>query len=227
MKTVDQFEKTASVLSSIKYDLIDEVSKNARITRKTSALILSGINIDKFAQFKVNPEDFIMQVSRIINDQKAVTLINNIKYDKTKEVHEDNIFTINNFSGSFKENILKVKKHIYDYVKTDSNIEKKFAENLDIAENKICVYAKLPSGFKIPTPVGDYNPDWAIVFNSDNVKHVYFIAETKGSMSTMQLKKLEELKIGYARKHFALLKDEDVEYDVVSTYDDLLNKIIT
>jgi len=225
LKTVDQFEKTASVLSSIKYDLIDEVSKNARITRKTSALILSGINIDKFAQFKVNPEDFIKQVSRIINDQKAVTLINNIKYDKTKEVHEDNIFTINNFSGSFKENILKVKKHIYDYVKTDSNIEKKFAENLDIAENKICVYAKLPSGFKIPTPVGDYNPDWAIVFNSDNVKHVYFIAETKGSMSTMQLKKLEELKIGYARKHFALLKDEDVEYDVVSTYDDLLNKI--
>ena len=89
----------------------------------------------------------------------------------------------------------------------------------------MCVYAKLPSGFKIPTPVGNYNPDWAIVFNSDNVKHVYFIAETKGSMSTMQLKKLEELKIGYARKHFALLKDEDVEYDVVSTYDDLLNKI--
>lgn len=224
-KTINQIEKTASILSSIEYDVIDEIAKNTHITRKTSALILSKISIDKFAQFKENPEDFIKQVSRIINEQKATTLINKIRYDSTEQVYEDDIFTINNFSGSLKENILKVKKHIYEYIKTDSQIERKFAENLDIAENKICVYAKLPSGFKIPTPVGDYNPDWAIVFNSDNVKHVYFIAETKGSMSTMQLKKLEELKIGYARKHFALLKDEDVEYDVVSTYDDLLNKI--
>lgn len=225
-KTINQLEQTASILSSIKYDIVDEISKNARITRKTSALILSGINIDKFAQFKVNPEDFIKQVSRIINEQKAATLINKIKYDTTKEVYEDDIFTVNNFSGSLKENILKVKRHVYDYVKTDSNIERKFAEDLDNAEDKVCVYAKLPSGFKIPTPVGNYNPDWAIVFNSGDIKHVYFIAETKGSMSTMQLKKSEELKIEYARKHFALLESDNLKYDVVSTYEDLMQKVL-
>lgn len=227
-KTINQIEKTASILSSIEYDVIDEIAKNTYITRKTSALILSKISIDKFAQFKENPEDFIKQVSRIINEQKATTLINKIKYDFSKEnPYEDDIFTINNFSGSLKENILEVKRSIYNHIKTDSEIERKFAKDLDHAEDKVCVYAKLPSGFKITTPIGNYNPDWAIVFNSDDVKHVYFIAETKGSMSTMQLKKSEELKIGYAKKHFALLKDEGIEYDIISTYDDLLNKIIT
>jgi len=216
-------EYADSLLGSVKYDIVADIAKNTHITRKSSASILSGISIDKFAQFKVNPEDFIKQVSRIINEQKATTLINNITYHTLTEEYTDDIFTVNNFNGSLKENVLEVKRHIYDYVKTDSQVERVFAKALEEADQEVVVYAKLPNGFKIPTPIGNYNPDWAIVFNVENTKHVYFIAETKGSMSTMQLNKSEALKIEYARKHFELLESENVRYGVVDSYENLLN----
>ena len=223
-KTKQQSYKTASILGNTTYDLIKEIAKNAHITRKTATSILTQINASSFGQFKQNPEHFITEVSRLINEEKATTLINNITYHKTEDTYSDDIFTVNNFSGSLQENVLEVQKHIYDYVKTDSNIERKFAQELESGE--AMVYAKLPSGFKIPTPVGNYNPDWAIVFDTKVAKYVYFIAETKGSMSTMQLKGAEKLKIEYARKHFAKLGTESLKYDVVATYEDLMNKIL-
>ena len=121
------------------------------------------------------------------------------------------------------ENILEVKKHIFDYLKTDSKTERKLGLELDLQKNDISVYAKLPSGFKISTPVGNYNPDWAIVFDNKKIKHIYFIAETKGSLDSLQLKKIEDLKIKYARKHFKALGDENIRYDVITNYQDLLN----
>lgn len=219
-----QIYKTASILGNTRYDLLNEIAKNAHITRKTASSILSKIKATSFGQFKQNPEHFITEVSRLINEEKAATLINNITYHKTDDTHSDDIFTINNFSGSLQENVLEVQKHIYDYVKTDSKIERKFAQELEIGE--AIVYAKLPSGFKIPTPVGTYNPDWAIVFDTQKAKYVYFIAETKGSMSTMQLKGAEKLKIEYARKHFEKLGTENLKYNVVATYEDLMNKVL-
>jgi type III restriction enzyme len=219
-----QIYKTASILGNTTYDLIKEIAKNAHITRKTATNILTQIKPTSFVQFKENPEHFISEVSRLINEEKATTLINNITYHKTEDTYSDDIFTINNFNGSLQENVLEVQKHIYDYVKTDSKIERKFA--LELESGEAMVYAKLPGGFKIPTPVGDYNPDWAIVFETKETKHVYFIAETKGSMSTLQLKGAEKLKIEYARKHFEKLGTESLKYDVVATYEDLMNKIL-
>lgn len=224
-KTPGQIYKTASILGNTTYDLIKEIAKNAHITRKTTTAILTKIKPTSFAQFKENPEHFISEVSRLINEEKATTLINNITYHKTKDTYSDDIFTVNNFSGSLQENVLEVQKHIYDYVKTDSKIERKFAQELDNGE--AMVYAKLPSGFKISTPVGNYNPDWAIVFETKNTKNVYFIAETKGSMSTMQLKGAEKLKIEYAKKHFEKLGNESLTYDVIATYEDLMNNILS
>lgn len=218
-----QIEKTENMLGNITYDLIGEITKWANVTRQTAVDILKGLREDKFRQFQSNPEDFIRQVVDLINQEKAATLINNITYSKTKQEYTDDIFTINNFAGSLKDNILEVKKHIYKYVKTDSKIERAFAQDLENGE--ISVYAKLPSGFKIPTPVGNYNPDWAIVFDKKNIKYIYFIAETKGSMNSMQLKESEMLKIEYARKHFASLGHADIKYDVISTYEDLRNKV--
>ncbi len=223
-KTKQQSYKTASILGNTRYDLIKEIAKNAHITRKTATNILTKINASSFEQFKQNPEHFITEVSRLINEEKATTLINNITYHKTDENYSDDIFTVNNFNGSLQENVLEVQKHIYDYVKTDSKIERKFAEELE--SGQAIVYAKLPSGFKIPTPIGTYNPDWAIVFDNKDVKQVYFIAETKGSMSTLQLKGAENLKIEYAKKHFEKLGTESLKYDVVATYEDLMNKIL-
>jgi type III restriction enzyme len=225
-KTSNQIMKTESILGSIKYDIIAEVANGANITRKTSGEILGKMSKIKFALFKVNPEHFIREVVRHINEQKAATLINNITYHKLDSVYEDDIFTVNNFHGSLDENVLKVNKHIYEYVKTDSKIERKFAGNLDLEDNKVLVYAKLPNGFKIPTPIGNYNPDWAIVFDSKDVKYIYFIAETKGSMSTLQLKGSELQKINYAKKHFEALSSSDLQYDVVDSYESLMEKVM-
>ena len=118
-----------------------------------------------------------------------------------------------------------MKKHVYDYVVTDSNIEKSFVQELDNSE-EVVVYAKLPRGFLIPTPVGDYNPDWAISFKKGSVRHIYFVAETKGSMSSMDLREIEKLKIDCARKYFDELgrqtNRDNVKYAVVTDYEKLM-----
>jgi len=217
-------ENTESLLGALKYDLIGEISKQTKLTRKTVVRILQGITPPTFANFRINPESFIKEVSKIINNEKAATLIDNIIYSKTDKVYEDEIFTINNFKGSLVENIQRVKKHIYDYVKTDSKTERTFAGDLETGE--VVVYAKLPNGFKIPTPVGNYNPDWAIVFDTEKYKYVYFIAETKGTMDSLQLKEIESRKINYAKKHFEALETANMKYDVVSTYQELLEKVM-
>jgi type III restriction enzyme len=222
-------EQIKIILGNIRYDIIGEIANKALLTRATAVSILKGINIDSFAKYKANPEDFIRKTSKLIIEEKATTLINNIQYNKIDGEYTDDIFTVNNFSGSLKTNVLEVTKHIYDYVKTDSKIERKFAQDMEVGD-EIFIYAKLPHKFKIPTPVGNYNPDWAIVFDTKKVKHIYFIAETKGSMSSMQLKKSEELKIEYAKKHFGFLNsinedEKKINYQVVDSYNELLNII--
>jgi type III restriction enzyme len=218
-------EQAGSLLGDVKYDLIGEITKETRLTRRTVVNILQGLKESTFYNFRVNPEDFIKQVTRIIDEQKATTLINSIRYSKTDQVYKDDIFTINSFQGTLGKNILEVKKHIYDYLKYDSKtIEANFAKDLEAGE--VLVYAKLPNGFKIPTPVGNYNPDWAIVFDTKKVKYVYFIAETKGSMSSLQWRDSEESKIEYARRHFESLEDASVKYDVITNYQDLMDKVL-
>jgi type III restriction enzyme len=217
-------EKADSLLGAVQYDLVAEIAKETKLTRKTIVKILQELKENTFHNFRVNPESFIREVSRIINSEKAATLINNIIYSKTDKTYSDDIFTINNFQGSLSENILEVKRHVYDYLKTDSKVERNFATELESGE--ILVYAKLPNNFKIPTPVGNYNPDWAIVFDTADVKYVYFIAETKGSMESLQLKGVEEQKINYAKKHFDALGHADIKYDVIKTYQDLREMVM-
>lgn len=225
LKKLDKQSKaSASILWNIKYDLVWQIAKNTNLTRKTIVGILSKISKVKFDLFKQNPEDFIKKISNLIDEQKATTLINNITYRKTDQRFDNEIFTINNFRWSLSDNILKVEKHIYDYLKTDSKVERNFAQDLETWE--ISVYAKLPSWFKIPTPIWNYNPDWAIVIDKKDIKYIYFIAETKGSLETLSLKWTEDLKIAYARKHFESLWNTDIKYDVITNYNDLMNKVI-
>lgn len=207
--------------SQIEYDLIGEITKSTGLTRKTIVKILMGITPQKFNYFKYLPEEFIRKVSNIINEEKATTVIDGITYHKTDEKFTNDIFTINNVRGELGENAIDVKKSIYDYLVTDSKNEEKFAKKLENGE--VTVYAKLPSGFKIPTPVGNYNPDWAIVLNNPSFKYVYFIAETKGDLSSLQLRDVEKAKIECAKKHFALLSTHDVKYGAVVSYQDLID----
>ena len=210
--------------SQVEYDLIGEITKDTGLTRKTIITILSKINPSKFDYYQYNPEEFIRKVTNIINDEKASTVIEGITYHKTDKNYSTDIFTMNNIKAELNVNaISNVKKHIYDFLVYDSVVEKKFAEKLESGE--VTVYAKLPNDFKIPTPVGNYNPDWAIVFDSDNFKYVYFIAETKGDMSSLQLKGAEQAKIACARKHFQCISNNEVGYDVVDSYESLIDLI--
>ena len=219
-------EKADSLLGGLKYDLVAEIAKETNLTRRTIVKILKGLRLDTFHNFKVNPESFIHGVVNLINREKAATLINNIVYSKIDQTYSDDIFTINNFKGSLANNILEVKKNVHDYVKTDSKtIERPFAKDLESSE-EVLVYAKLPRSFQIPTPLGNYSPDWAIVFDTDKYKYVYFIAETKGSMETLQLREIENKKRDYAKKHFEALGHTDIKYDVIDSYQALRDKIM-
>ncbi len=209
-----------SIKSSIKYDLIGQVSENTKLTRRTIASILRQMNVAIFGLYRTNPEDFISKVSVIINEQKATTIIEHLSYDPLDEAYGTEIFTAEKPKEDFSKAI-PVNQHIYDYVFTDSKIEAQFVQELDTSA-EVVVYAKLPKGFSIPTPVGSYNPDWAISFKEGEVKHVYFIAETKGTMSSLQLKEIENVKIKCTKKFFKKITSDQVKYDVVNNYEKLM-----
>lgn len=209
--------------SQIKYDLIGELTKDTGLTRKTIISILEKISSQKFEIFKYNPEEFLRKVAKLINDEKATIVIDGITYHKTEKKFSNDIFTINNVGGKIGKNAIELNKSIYNYLISDSNVEKEFAKKLETGE--VTVYAKLPNGFKIPTPVGNYNPDWAIVFDNEIFKYVYFIAETKGSMDSLELRDVEKAKIECAKKHFKCLCNDTVKYDVVDSYESLINML--
>lgn len=213
-----------SVHSAVKYDLIGKLTEATQLTRKTVGSILQGMNLDKFHQFTINPEDFIAKTARLINEQKATVIIEHLTYDEIAESHSIDIFTQNQQKIDITKAGEKLNRHIYDYIATDSKIEREFAKALDTSE-EVVVYAKLPRGFFIPTPVGEYNPDWAISFKEGTVKHIYFIAETKGSMSSMDLRAIEQSKIECARKFFSKITSDQVKYDVVDSYWQLMGLV--
>ena len=218
-------EYNASIHTMVTYDLLGKIAENTQLTRKTIADILSNVQPAVFKQFKQNPEHFIAEGSRLINEQKATIIIERLSYDNIAETHDIDIFTAGQSKQDFTKASEKLKHHIYDYVITDSKVEREFVKELDTS-TEVVVYAKLPRGFLIPTPVGDYNPDWAISFKEGSVKHIYFVAETKGSMSSMELRAIEHTKIECARKFFAEINrkidPEHVKYDVVTSYGKLM-----
>jgi len=223
ISTTETTEHKAAVHSAVKYDLIGTLGEKTQLMRATVAAILTGVNNLTFDQYKMNPEDFLLQAARIINEQKATVIVEHLAYDPVEDRYGVDIFTQEKPKESFSK-AMKVDRHIYDYVFTDSTIEKKFVTELDTGTD-VVVYAKLPKSFLIPTPVGNYNPDWAIAFKQGNVKHIYFIAETKGTMSTLDLRAIEDSKIKCARKFFAKITSEQVKYDVVDSYGKLMELV--
>lgn len=214
-----------SVNNGVKYDLIGRLVDETGLTRKAIIQILTGIEKSVFDQFKDNPEEFIIKAGNLINDQKATAIIEHITYHVMDEKYDIDIFTEPTIRGKIGTNAMKANKHLYDHIVYDSTNEKTFAEKLDVA-NEVAVYVKLPDGFYISTPVGHYNPDWAIAFYEGNVKHIYFVAETKGTMNSMQLRLVEESKIHCAREHFKAISNENVVYDVVDSYEALMRKVM-
>ena len=211
--------------SSVKYDLVGKLVAETGLTRKAVVEILTGIEKSVFDQFKDNPEEFIIKAADLINDEKATAIIQHITYNMLDERYDTDIFTEPTIKGKLGVNAMKAQRHLYDHIVYDSTNERGFATDLDTNTN-VAVYVKLPDSFYISTPVGRYNPDWAIAFYEGTVKHIYFVAETKGSMHSMQLRLIEESKIHCAREHFKAISNGNVVYDVVDSYETLLNKVM-
>ncbi len=208
--------------SLVRYDLVGKIVSETGMTRKAVASILVGIEKSIFDQFGNNPEEFILRAANIINEQKATAIIEHITYDKLTSEFSTNIFTEPDLKkGALGVNAIEAKRHLYDYVIYDSTNERDFANQLETHSQEVEVYVKLPKGFYINTPVGKYNPDWAIAFYEGKVKHIYFVAETKGDMSSMELREIEKAKAHCAREHFRAISGENIKYDVVSSYDKL------
>ena len=206
--------------STVRYDLVGDIAKGANLTRRTVVKILQGIKESKLYLFKNNPEEFIRKVISIIKEQKSTMIVESIHYNMTEGKYDSNIFTVK--SKMDFDKAYEAEKHITDYVFSDSKGERQFAHDLDKAQ-EVVVYAKLPRTFQIPTPVGNYAPDWAIAMEKNGIKHIFFIAETKGSMSSMDLTKIELAKIECAEKLYNSISAAKVKYHKVTKYSDLID----
>ncbi|MEG1120425.1 MAG: restriction endonuclease subunit R, partial [Bacteroidales bacterium] len=228
-KKDEQQSKTFNITASdnVKYDLVGKITENTGLTRKSVVEVLRSIGTAVFEQFEYNPEEFIIRASELINEQKATAIIQHITYDKLDECYNSKIFTEPEFKGKLGTNAMIAERHLFDHVIFDSNNEKKFAEDID-TRTDVAVYVKLPKAFYINTPVGKYNPDWAIAFEEGKVKHIYFIAETKGETHSLQfseadLRETEKAKKKCAEEHFKAISSDNVKYGVVSSYEELYN----
>ena len=211
--------------SQVPYDLIGKIAAGTTLTRRTVAKILYGLEKHIFGCFKVNPEEFIAKAIKLIKEQKATMIVEHITYNQTEQTYDQGIFTAEKVGSDFNK-AYRAKKNVQDYVFTDGTAQKsvewKFAESMDLAD-EVCVYAKLPRGFHIPTPVGNYSPDWAIAFNEGTVKHIFFVAETKGTMESLNLRPVEQAKIKCAKRLFNQMSTSKVKYHDVDSYQSLLD----
>ncbi|MBR0264169.1 MAG: DEAD/DEAH box helicase family protein [Prevotella sp.] len=226
VREADTHKVMELVGENVRYDLIGKLVEDTGLTRKAIVTILKRISPKTFNMFKANPEEFIIKAGNIINQCKAVAVVEHVAYHKTNREYDSDIFSASSLKGKLGVNALESQKSLYDIVVVDSKgIEMNFAKNLE-QENDVAVYTKLPSGFYINTPVGHYNPDWAIVFKEGtDVKHIYFVAETKGYSSdeVTDYRETEKVKIECARRHFAAISNSAVTYDVVKDYNELWN----
>lgn len=215
-----------AVASGVRYDLLGELVQRTGLKRSTIATILQRIKPETFGMYRTNPEEFIIRAGNIINERKSSAVIEHIAYHKMDQQYDADIFAAQELRGRIDIDAFRSTKSLYDLVVVDSQgVEKRFVEELEQQE-MVEVYTKLPRGFYISTPMGQYNPDWAIAFREGSVKHIYFVAETKGSEDTTQLREVEQNKIECARRHFASISDSTVKFDVVSSYTSLYNKVM-
>lgn len=215
-----------AVASGVRYDLVGELVHRTGLKRSTIATILTRIKSETFGMYRKNPEEFIIRASNIINEQKAIAVIEHITYHKMNQEYDASIFSGQELRGRIGIDAIQSEKSLYDLVVVDSQgVEKRFAEELE-QQDAVEVYTKLPRGFYINTPLGKYNPDWAIVFREGEVKHIYFVAETKGSEDITQLRAVEHAKIECASRHFASISDSKLKFGVVKNYETLYNKVM-
>lgn len=208
-------------------DIITYLQNETNLTRRTLIKILRKSS--KLSSFTTNPQQFIEQVSAIIKQKMQMFIVDGIKYEKIGDdnYYAQELFEENELYGYLKKNMLESQKSVYDYVVYDSLVEANFAEKLEL-NSDVKVYTKLPNWFKIATPLGSYNPDWALLVEKDGTDTLYFVVETKGSVFKSKLRDIEEGKIECGKKHFEAINKEvskEVGFVITDSYENFENNI--
>ena len=207
-------------------DLLTDLQDRTQLTRRSIIAILTGSG--RLDDFKRNPQQFIEQTAEVINRCKRLALVDGIKYQKIGDEHfyAQELFAKDELTGYLRNMLLDTKRSIYEHVIYDSDIERDFADALE-KNDGVVLYAKLPSWFKVPTPLGPYNPDWAILFDQDGTQRLYFVVETKCSLFTDDLRSKEDAKIECGKAHFAALEGgaNPARYLVATSFSDVLKTI--
>ena len=203
----------------VRYDLVGRLVEETGLTRTTAAAILQGIAPETFAMFRLNPEDFLLQASRLINREKAAAVVRHITYHRLDASYDAALFTNAVRRGRLGCTAVPAAHSISDYVICDTDRERAFAEALEASE-AVRLYVRLPKSFFIPTPVGRYTPDWAIALRDRAGDPVYFVAETSGRAPQPQ--GVEAAKLQCARAHFAAVSGGEVMCGAVRDLDELL-----
>lgn len=204
-------------------DLLTDLQDRTQLTRRSIIAILIGSG--RLDEFKRNPQQFIEQTAEVINRRKRLALVDGIKYQKIGDEHfyAQELFAKDELTGYLRNMLVDAKRSIYEHVIYDSDTERSFADALE-KNDGVVLYAKLPSWFKVPTPLGPYNPDWAILFEQDGTQRLYFVVETKSSLFTDDLRSKEDAKIECGKAHFAALgvAESRAQYLVATSFGDVL-----
>lgn len=204
-------------------DLLTDLQDRTQLTRRTLVSILTGSG--RLDDFKRNPQQFIELTAETINRCKRLALVDGIKYQKLgdQHVYAQELFEKEELTGYLKNMLLDTQKSIYEHVVYDSTTERDFADGLE-KNDAIKLYAKLPGWFKVPTPLGTYNPDWAVLVEHEATDHLYFVVETKSSLFTDDLRDRESAKIECGKAHFTALEvgENPAQYVVARSVGDLL-----
>ncbi len=198
-------------------DIVSYLQNETNLTRRTIVDIL--IKSDRLEDFKANPQKYIDEVSQIIRRTMRQFIVDGIKYQKIGETYfyAQELFESEELYGYLSKNMIESAKSIYDHVVYDSDIESSFAKEFEKSDD-VKLYAKLPGWFKVETPLGSYNPDWAVVIEKDGEERLYFVVESKGSLFTDALRPTEKAKIDCGKEHFKALKT-DVRFAVANSYE--------
>jgi type III restriction enzyme len=201
-------------------DILTDLQDKTQLTRRSIYRIL--VESERLDDFKRNPQQFIELVAEIINRVKRMALVDGIKYQRigADEYYAQQLFETEELTGYLKS-MIDTKRSVYEQVIYQSDTERTFAEQLDQNE-AIKVYAKLPGWFRVPTPLGHYNPDWAVLVQQDGGEQLYFVVETKGSLFTDDLRDKESAKIECGKAHFKALGvgEAPAKYVVATKFDD-------
>ena len=204
-------------------DVLTELQDRTQLTRRSIHRILSESG--RLADFKRNPQQFIDLAAQAINRCKRLALVDGVKYQRLGDeyYYAQELFGQEELTGYLKSMISDTQKSVYDQVVYDSDIEKSFADQMENS-TEVKMYAKLPGWFTVPTPLGSYNPDWAVLVERDDGERLYFVVETKASLFASDLRNAESAKIECGKAHFAALKvsESPAEYRTARSLDDVL-----